>query len=99
MRCKMTGNQMLGFGMMRMPVADKKDPSTIDIEKMYELTDAFIEKGFTYFDTAYTYHSHHAEKAVKKILTDRYDRDRFELATKMPLRDFEDEADLPVKAR
>jgi len=28
----MTGNQMLGFGMMRMPVADKKDPSTIDAE-------------------------------------------------------------------
>ena len=87
----------LGFGMMRMPVADRSDQSTIEFDRVYELADTYIGKGFTYFDTAYTYHKCQAEKAAKKILTDRYDRDRFELATKMPLRVFEDEADLQVK--
>ena len=83
-----------GFGTMRMPVLEKEDPTSFDYEKMEALVDAFIEKGFTYFDTAYTYHGYHAEEAVKQVLTDRYPRDRFRLATKLPLRDFKDADDM-----
>ena len=30
----------------------------------YLSMDVFLEKGFTYFDTAYTYHGYRAEEAV-----------------------------------
>ena len=41
----------LGFGLMRLP---KKD-NVIDIEQVKEMTDRFMEAGFTYFDTAWAY--------------------------------------------
>lgn len=86
--------QKFGFGCMRMPVLDKTDPTSFDYAKIESLFDRFLERGFTYFDTAYTYHGYEAEKAVKKALVERHPRERFQLATKMPLRDFKDEEDL-----
>ena len=86
--------QKFGFGCMRLPVKEASDQTTFDYEKIEELFDKFMEQGFTYFDTAYTYHGYQAEKAVKKVLVDRYPRERLQLATKMPLRDFKDEEDL-----
>ena len=84
----------LGFGCMRMPVLDAGKPDSFDYEKIEELFDTFLEQGFTYFDTAYTYHGYEAEKAMKKALVDRHPREAFQLATKMPLRDFKDAEDL-----
>lgn len=86
--------QKFGFGCMRMPVLDKADQTSFDYKTIEQLFDKFIEQGFHYFDTAYTYHGYQAEKAVKKALVDRHPRDSFELATKMPLRDFKDDKDL-----
>ena len=83
-----------GFGCMRLPVLDASDQTTFDYEEIEKLFDCFLEQGFSYFDTAYTYHGYQAEKAVKKALVDRYPRECFQLATKMPLRDFKDEEDL-----
>ena len=78
---------------MRLPVLDG-DQTKFDYEKLDELVDAFLERGFTYFDTAYTYHGYKAEKAVRKALVERHPRDAFQLATKLPLRDFKDAADM-----
>lgn len=86
--------QKFGFGCMRMPVLDKDDQTSFDYPTIEKLFDAFIERGFRYFDTAYTYHGYEAEKAIKKALVDRHPRDAYELATKMPLRDFKDDKDL-----
>ena len=86
--------QKFGFGCMRMPVLDASDQTSFDYEKIESLFDCFLEQGFTYFDTAYTYHGYEAEKAVRKALVERYPRERFQIATKMPLRDFKDEEDL-----
>ena len=83
-----------GFGCMRMPVKNKEDQTSFDYETIEALFDKFLEQGFTYFDTAYTYHGYHAEEAVRKALVERYDRKEFQLATKMPLRDFKDSEDL-----
>lgn len=83
-----------GFGCMRMPVLDSGDQTSFDFEKIEALFDTFLEQGFTYFDTAYTYHGYHAEEAVKKALVERHPRESFQLATKMPLRDFKDTEDL-----
>lgn len=86
--------QKFGFGCMRMPVLDKADQTSFDFSTIEQLFDAFLERGFRYFDTAYTYHGYEAEKAINKALVERYQRDSYELATKMPLRDFKDDKDM-----
>ena len=47
----------LGFGLMRLPLLDKDDYSSVDIERVKGMADVFMENGFTYFDTAFPYHS------------------------------------------
>lgn len=76
-------DKKLGFGLMRLPSLDPSDPSKVDIELTKKLVDIFIEKGFTYFDTAWMYNNFGSEKAVKEILTNRYPRDKFTLTTKL----------------
>ena len=88
------GKTDFGFGCMRLPVQQADQPESFDFEKIQQLFDAFLEKGFTYFDTAYTYHGYHGEEGVRKALVERHPRDSFQLATKLPLRDFKDEEDL-----
>lgn len=83
-----------GFGCMRLPLLQADQQDAFDYQKIEQLFDAFLENGFTYFDTAYTYHGYHAEEAVRKTLVERHPRESFELVTKMPLRDFKDEEDL-----
>jgi len=51
---------------------------------MKRMVDRFTECGFTYFDTAYTYHDFQSEVVLRKALVERYDRDRFTIATKVP---------------
>ena len=59
----------LGFGLMRLPVLDPNDATKIDIEQAKQMVDTFLERGFTYFDTAWMYHSFESERAVKEFLT------------------------------
>ena len=73
----------LGFGLMRLPVLDPKDAGTIDLEQVKQMTDLFMERGFTYFDTAWMYQNFKSEECVKEILTERYPRESYTLATKM----------------
>ena len=70
----------LGFGLMRLPMTGDK----VDIPQTKEMVDLFMEKGFTYFDTAYGYIDGKSEEAVKEALVSRYPRDSFQLATKLP---------------
>jgi len=74
----------LGFGFMRLPVADKNDVTTIDYEQLNAMVDKFISGGFTYFDTAFFYHKGVSEEAIRKSLVERYPRESFLLADKMP---------------
>ena len=90
----LTEDKKLGFGCMRLPVLDAGKPDSFDYEKIETLFDVFLARGFTYFDTAYTYHGYKGEKAVKRALVDRYPRQAFQLATKLPLRDFKDAGDM-----
>ena len=70
----------LGFGLMRLPMLD----GAVDIEQVKTMTDRFLAAGFTYFDTAYGYINGTSETAIKAALVDRYPRDSFQLATKLP---------------
>lgn len=73
----------LGFGLMRLPSLDANDPSKIDLELTKKMVDTFLERGFTYFDTAWMYCGFQSESAVKEVLVDRHPRDSFTLATKL----------------
>lgn len=46
----------LGFGLMRLPRNNPTDYKDIDLGEMQRMVDRFMEKGFTYYDTAYVYH-------------------------------------------
>ena len=70
----------LGFGLMRLPMLGEE----VDIEQTKTMVDMFLNAGFTYFDTAYGYLSGKSEEAIKTALVDRYPRESFQLATKLP---------------
>ena len=73
----------LGFGMMRLPSLDANDPSKIDLELTKQMVDTFLERGFTYFDTAWMYCGFKSENAVKEVLVSRHPRESYTLATKL----------------
>ena len=75
----------LGMGMMRLPLLDENDFTSIDYEQVNQMVDAFMDAGFNYFDTAFIYHETVGEQAFKKYVADRYPRDSFKIATKLPL--------------
>ncbi len=76
-------DKKLGFGLMRMPLLDANDPKSVDVEQVKEMVDLFMEKGFTYFDTAWMYHDFESENVARAALTSRYPRESFTLATKL----------------
>ena len=45
----------LGFGLMRLPSLDTAKSSNVDMEQLKKMVDLFMERGFTYFDTAWMY--------------------------------------------
>ena len=75
----------MGFGMMRLPLLDKDDLKSVDQEQVNEMVDKFMEAGFNYFDTAYPYHEGTSEVALRKAVVERYPRDSFFIADKLPL--------------
>ncbi len=78
-------NKKLGFGLMRLPLTDGNDYKSIDKEKVMMMVDAFMSKGFTYFDTAYVYHGGISEKIFGELVAKRYPRDSFTVTSKMPM--------------
>ena len=83
----------LGFGMMRLPLLDANDPKSVDKQTVCRMVDAFLERGFTYFDTAYMYHGYESENVVKDVLTSRHPRESFQLASKLPCSYLKEEGD------
>ena len=75
----------LGMGMMRLPLLDENDFTSIDYNQVNEMVDAYMDVGFNHFDTAYIYHGGMGETAFRKSVVERYPRDSFKVATKMPL--------------
>lgn len=83
----------LGFGCMRLPLTDPEDFTKVDLAQVERMVDTFIERGFTYFDTAYMYHEFLSERIMREALVKRYARDRYTLATKLPTMFLEKEGD------
>jgi predicted aldo/keto reductase-like oxidoreductase len=70
----------LGFGLMRLPMAGDE----VDEQKTIEMVDLYMDSGFTYFDTAYMYTDGKSEAMAKTAVVERYPREKFQLATKLP---------------
>ncbi|MBE6993233.1 MAG: 4Fe-4S dicluster domain-containing protein [Ruminococcaceae bacterium] len=80
----------LGFGLMRLPQKD----GVIDVEQVKKMADHFMAKGFTYFDTAYVYGGGASELAAKEAIVQRFPRESFQLADKLPVIDIKKEEDM-----
>ncbi len=65
---------------MRLPSADGE----VDIELTKKMVDAFLERGFTYFDTAWMYCGGKSEEIMKETLVQRHPRESYTLTTKLP---------------
>lgn len=75
----------LAFGLMRLPLLNKDDQTSIDIAHVTKMTDKFIEKGFTYFDTAACYHNGASEIAFREAVSKRYPKDAYSITDKLSL--------------
>jgi predicted aldo/keto reductase-like oxidoreductase len=78
----------LGFGFMRLP----RSGGDFDYAAINAMVDAFLDAGFTYFDTAYVYQG--SEDALRKTLVERHPRDRYQIATKLPMFLLKEPADM-----
>ncbi len=74
----------LGFGAMRLPQTEQNNPQAIDMEEFTKMVDHYMEQGFNYFDTSYAYHNEKSENAIKEALVERYPRESYQIADKIP---------------
>jgi len=70
----------LGFGFLRLP----KAAEGYDWDAVRQMVDTFLARGGTYFDTCYTYLDGQSEEGIRRCLAERYPRERFQLAEKLP---------------
>ena len=75
----------LGFGLMRLPRTNPDDHSAVDFEMVKKMADAFLAKGFTYFDTAAPYHGGNSEVAFREAVVKRYPRSAYTITDKLSL--------------
>ncbi len=75
----------LGFGLMRLPITDSENPTSIDPVAFEAMVDKFMERGFSYYDTAYMYHGGASETAFREAVVNRYPRESFTVTDKMPM--------------
>jgi predicted aldo/keto reductase-like oxidoreductase len=81
---------LLGFGCMRFPTLEN---GKIDQETSEKMIDMAYKAGVNYYDTAYGYHDGESESFVGRIL-DKYDRNSYYLATKLPVWLVKEKADV-----
>lgn len=81
---------MLGFGAMRLPTDAN---GNIDDELNKKMVKTALDAGINYFDTAYMYMNGKSERAMGDALKP-YDRNSFNLTTKMPVMMLDREEDV-----
>lgn len=86
-----TKEGILGFGLMRLPM--NKD-GEVDVLQSMAMADCMLQRGYTYFDTAYFYLDGRSERVAKKILAERYPRECYRLADKMPIYHLKEQGDV-----
>ena len=79
-----------GFGCMRLPMCGEE----VDLPQFCAMTDAFLDAGFNYFDTAHGYIRGLSETAIRAGLSSRHPRESFVLTDKLTANYFKSEADI-----
>lgn len=74
-----------GFGLMRLPLTNREDQTSIDIARVSDMADKFLKAGFTYFDTAACYHNGASETAFREAVAKRYPREAYSITDKLSL--------------
>ncbi|MDR3210577.1 MAG: aldo/keto reductase [Planctomycetota bacterium] len=80
----------LGFGAMRLPLLNPKDPTSVNVSESVRMIRHAIDSGVNYIDTAFPYHGNDhmkpgkSEEVVGLALAGGY-REKVYLATKLPL--------------
>lgn len=82
---KIDPKNKLGFGFMRLPLKNPEDQTSIDYTALNQMVDLFLQRGFTYFDTAWMYMGYESEVALRKSLVERHPRNKFTVASKLPI--------------
>lgn len=82
---KIDPKNKLGFGFMRLPLKNPEDQTSIDYAALNQMVDLFLQRGFTYFDTAWMYMGYESEVALRKSLVERHPRNKFTVASKLPI--------------
>lgn len=91
---KIGGNmKKLSFGFMRLP-QNSDDAKDINYDEICEMVDYAMDRGFNFFDSAYDYHEGFSDIAIKKCIVDRYPRNDFLIANKMPVYNFTPKTDM-----
>ncbi len=78
---------------MRLPLLKADDPTSVDVLQLERMVDTFLERGFTYFDTAWMYHDFQSECFMREALVKRHPRESFTLASKLPTMMLHEEGD------
>ena len=91
----MENRKKLGFGLMRLPLKDASDNTSIDYDLFCLMADRFISEGFTYFDTAAPYHKGKSEEAFRECVAKRHPREAYTLADKLSIFMVEKAEDIP----
>lgn len=85
----------LGFGLMRLPLIDFEDTTSIDIPKVVRMADRFLAEGFSYFDTAHPYHRGNSEPAFREAVVKRHSRGSYTIADKLSFSMIRDKEEIP----
>lgn len=87
-----TTASVLGFGTMRLPIMGD-DYGKINEKEAIKMIRHAIDKGVTYIDTAYPYHSGNSEILTGKALKNGY-REKVSVATKLPVGHLKEKEDM-----
>ena len=74
-----------GFGFMRLPQKDLDDETSVDMDLVKVMVDRYLESSFNYFDLGFDYHGGVCETAFKEAVVDRYPREAYVVADKLPI--------------
>jgi len=84
---------VLGFGAMRLPLLDEKDPGSIDRPEAIAMIRRAVDGGVNVVDTAWPYHGGESERLVGEALKGGY-REKVFLSTKLPTYEVEKHEDM-----
>ena len=76
--------EKLGFGFLRLPRKNLLDEFSTDDVLLRQMVDLYVQRGGTYFDTAFNYLSGESECALNRCVISRYPRQRLCIADKLP---------------